>query len=111
MSQSQIKRKLERLRSSADLGESTLHPELELELELELDENLVIAQVMPQTLRAAWRAEIAPGLTAGEKARPAHGELVDTLGNLTLATYKLNAAMSNNSRTEKKDALKKKGGG
>ena len=107
MSQSQIKRKLERLRSTADLGESTLHPELELEL----DENLCIAQVMPQTLTTAWRAEIAPGLTAGEKARPAHGELVDTLGNMTQTTYKLNAALSNNSRMEKKDALKKKGGG
>ena len=66
---------------------------------------------MPQTLTAAWRAEIAPGLTAGEKAGTAHRELVDTLGNLTLATYKLNSAMSNKPFTEKKDSLKKKGGG
>ena len=79
--------------------------------EFELVENLSIEHVMPQTLTAAWRAEIAPGLTAGEKAGTAHRELVDTLGNLTLATYKLNSAMSNKPFTEKKDSLKKKGGG
>lgn len=79
--------------------------------EFELAKSLSVEHVMPQTLNDAWRSDLAAGLSPGEKVSRVHAELMDTLGNLTLATYKLNSAMSNKSFQEKKDALRKKGGG
>jgi len=79
--------------------------------EFALVDNLSVEHVMPQTPTADWRAELAAGLSPGERLSTTHNNLVDTLGNLTLATYKLNSAMSNRSFREKKSALRRKGGG
>jgi hypothetical protein len=79
--------------------------------ELALVDSLSVEHVMPQTLTTEWRTELAAGLRPGEKLNKVHSDLVDTLGNLTLATYKLNSAMSNRSFLEKKSALKRRGGG
>jgi len=79
--------------------------------EFALAEFLSIEHVMPQTLTEAWRAEIRAGLKSKERVNKIHGELVDTIGNLTLVTYKVNSALSNKPFAEKKGVLKARGGG
>jgi hypothetical protein len=53
-----------------------------------------IEHVLPQTITDAWRAELGPDHAA------AHGELTDTLGNLTLSAY--NAELGNLPFADKK---------
>jgi hypothetical protein len=56
-----------------------------------------IEHVLPQTLTEMWRLEL------GSDADQIHGELADTLGNLTLTAY--NSEMGNLSFAEKKERL------
>ena len=79
--------------------------------EFALADELSLEHVMPQTLTDSWREELKAGLQPHEKVGKIHAELVDTLGNLTLMTYKLNSALSNRPFSEKKALLKAKGGG
>jgi hypothetical protein len=72
---------------------------------------LSVEHVMPQTLNAAWKAELRPGLKPGENVHTIHDHLRHTLGNLTLATPASNSAMSNAAFAAKKEQLKKRGTG
>ncbi len=72
---------LERLERSLD------HPE-----PVDFDEaNLQIEHIMPQTLSPEWREHLQ---SLGQDADEVHGELVHTLGNLTLTAF--NGTLSNN---------------
>jgi alkylated DNA nucleotide flippase Atl1 len=72
---------LERLERSFD------HPE-----PVNFDEaNLQIEHIMPQTLSTAWREHLR---SLGQDPEEVHGELVHTLGNLTLTAF--NGTLSNN---------------
>jgi len=72
---------LERLERSFD------HPE-----PIDFNEaNLQIEHIMPQTLSAEWREHLE---SLGQDPEEVHGELVHTLGNLTLTAF--NGTLSNN---------------
>lgn len=77
--------------------------------EFELSDELTIEHVMPQTVTPLWRQELARKTHPGHDLSYLHGQLVDTLGNLTLTRQ--NAAMSNKSFVEKKKVLIKHGSG
>ncbi|HEX3238779.1 MAG TPA: DUF262 domain-containing protein [Solirubrobacterales bacterium] len=53
--------------------------------------NLTIEHIMPQTLSAEWKQHLQE---LGEEPAEVHGELVHTLGNLTLTAF--NGSLSNN---------------
>ena len=57
-------------------------------------EKLQIEHILPQTMTAAWRAELV------ENASDVHGRLVHTIGNLTLTGY--NADMQNQAFEKKR---------
>ena len=79
------------------------------DMEYDLSEDLTIEHVMPQSLNPAWRAELKLGARPGEDINMLHGQLVHTLGNLTLTMR--NSELSNKSFDDKKRTLKKHGSG
>ena len=60
-------------------------------------EDLTVEHIMPQKLTSQWYADL------GDKADQIHGQLLHTIGNLTLTGY--NANLSNNGFKEKKHFL------
>ena len=79
------------------------------DMEVELADDLTIEHVMPQTLTDEWKAQLGRGARPGTNLDDLHGQLVHTLGNLTLT--RRNQSMSNKSFEEKKQVLAKYGSG
>lgn len=78
----------------------------------ELDPALTVEHIMPRHKTSEWLAEIKR--TAGvspTRAKELHAQLVDTLGNLTLAGQSKNSRMSDKSFADKKAVLRKMGSG
>jgi len=70
---------------------------------IELKEKLTIEHVLPQQWRTHW--PLPEG--AGEDAAARRSHLIDTFGNLTLLTRKLNPSVSNGPWADKKKAIQK----
>lgn len=77
------------------------------DMEVDFDPDLTIEHVMPQHLTQAWRAELLRGQPAGTSADYLHGQLVHTLGNLTLT--RRNSSLSDKSFGDKKAIIHKYG--
>lgn len=69
--------------------------------------SLTIEHVLPQTLTASWRRVLATDRGAEETIEQIHGELLHTLGNLTLTGY--NPELSNKDFTIKRPLLQQSG--
>ena len=67
--------------------------------------SLTIEHVMPQAWREHWPLGADPDSTAAS----ARDRLVQTIGNLTLVTARLNPALSNSAWVQPGDACKRKG--
>jgi len=67
--------------------------------------SLTIEHVMPQTWREHWPLEADAELTSAS----ARDRVVQTIGNLTLVTARLNPALSNSAWAQPSDACKRKG--
>ena len=70
-------------------------------------ERASIEHILPQTLSAFWRGELARDAADDESAESIHESLVHTLGNLTLTGY--NSELSNHDFPEKKALLRESG--
>lgn len=76
-----------------------------------LDPTLTVEHVMPQKLTNPWRQELKRGRKPGDTIAKLHGDLLHTIGNLTLVSASTNPPLSNNSFTTKKKMLDQLGTG